>query len=219
MEEEPEDESNNHIGIEEINPDDLYRQDEENDPITEQEIVDIQRIEFLNSNSSNSFIELANGDKFHKAKLVYLLQNGNVKASSDITRRFIMKNQFQMTDLSSVTTDMTKNDHISKGDYILIVHERNFYHGRVINFKYLKYNNKNDSIYYRNFITISSEGTRQAREVGVLLDPIHALDFRFVRQPFQNTFTYYSSNSYLCHLNKNTDFSSREIKDFVNSCI
>lgn len=163
------------------------------------------------------FLTLSNGEKFAKARLVYLLQNGTIKSSSDIRQRFIAQNKFQISTASSDSQDLKRNEIVSKGDYILIRNDNRLYHGRVTNFQHLNSHCKRAAIFYRDFIRVPTDDRQESKKIGILLDPIFLLDDSLNRQSLRNKFLYFESIGYLCHLGKNTDFSVRFIKDVIKN--
>lgn len=134
-------------------------------------------------------------EKIRKARLCAIFQDDKIKISSDIKQRFIFKRSIGFSELSYSDDNAWRNNKVTRGEWIVVNENNNFFSGMIINFQHREEKTKTLRRIQNDEIVLSGENNN----ISVLIQPLFKIvDNVFVL--FSSLGKYFELKKYVCHI-------------------
>lgn len=188
--------------------------------LTENEqIMLFKDFELTGMTSNDSFLTVKQHNSLkviRKSQFIHMLINDKDIVSSDVRFRYIPKKNMEFKDKSSdIIAPLSQKDEISKGDYILMKADSDsslsYWFGQVLNFEVANKTTKKAKVYYGHASPV------QNQSIKLLLHPLYEITSDFIKTP-SKIIKYHKISDYVCHVEENSNFSSRNVKNYIKNC-
>jgi len=133
------------------------------------------------------------------------MENNKIHVNTDLRQRFVPRRTIHIEVEQRRNDVVWKQEYISKGDYIVLLHNSIIYFGRVLNFKNLTSKN---SIYFRDVVNVNS-----SENVGMMLNPLYSVANG--QKMIRNIIQYFNVKFYKCHAKVDVDFTNAYDVNFI----
>lgn len=146
------------------------------------------------------------------------MQKDNFKVNTDLRDRFVRKRTLVL-EMIKAQSDVWISDIITRGDWIAVCNNGQFYVGLVLNFQKRNGRTKKEKTFGDDFV---ERNNNHHQNVAIQLEPVYRICSKKLVEKDKNlNFEYHSISSYINHLSSNTlDFAvvlPKITKNYMNS--